>query len=144
MTITRLKRSQSLQSFNFQTNLMKKIILLALVGTGFIVNMPFTAQALDSEKIGQNLDREPNMSIAQYDRDRDNQYRDNQYRDRYRDNQYRDYQYGDDRRNRPFVVYYRSRDDRKWIYESIHYNRRDARRAAKRLERRGYRTQILG
>lgn len=143
MTITRLKRSQSLQSFNFQTNLMKKIILLALVGTGFIVNMPFTAQALDSEKIGQNLDREPNMSIAQYERDRDERYRDNQYRDRYRDNQYRDYQYGDDRRNRPFVVYYRSRDDRKWIYESIHYNRRDARRAAKRLERRGYRTQIL-
>ncbi|BAZ48734.1 hypothetical protein NIES4103_13430 [Nostoc sp. NIES-4103] len=101
---------------------MKKIILLALVGTGFIVTMPFTAQALDSEKIGHNLDREPNMSIAQYDRDR---YRDNQYR-------------------RPFVVYYRSRDDRKWIYESIHYNRRDARRAARRLERRGYRTRILG
>jgi hypothetical protein len=114
---------------------MKKIILLALVGTGFIVNMPFTAQALDSEKIGHNLDREPNMSIAQYDRDRHDRYRDNQYRDRYRDNQYRD---------RPFVVYYRSRDDRKWIYESIHYNRRDARRAAKRLERRGYRTRILG
>jgi hypothetical protein len=83
--------------------------------------MPFTAQALDSEKIGHNLDREPNMSIAQYDRDRDDRYRDNQYRYRYRDNQYRD---------RPFVVYYRSRDDRKWIYESIHYNRRDARRAA--------------
>jgi hypothetical protein len=92
--------------------------------------MPFTAQALDSEKIGHNLDREPNMSIAQYDRDR---------RDRYRD-----YQYGDDRRNRPFVVYYRSRDNRKWIYESIHYNRRDARRAANGLERRGYRTLILG
>jgi hypothetical protein len=92
--------------------------------------MPFTAQALDSEKIGQNLDREPNMSIAQYDRDRVVTIvsidRDNQYRDR------------------PFVVYYRSRDDRKWIFESIHYNRRDARRAANRLERRGYRTRILG
>ncbi len=100
---------------------MKKIILLALVGTGLVVTMPFTAQALDSEKIGHNLDREPNMSIAQYDRDRDDRYRD-----------------------RPFVVYYRSRDDRKWIYESIHYNRRDARRAANRLERRGYRTLILG
>jgi len=112
---------------------MKKIILLALVGTGLIVTMPFTAQALDSEKIGQNLDREPNMSIAQYDRDR---YRE----DRYRDDQYRDDRY----RDRPFVVYYRSRDDRKWIFESIHYNRRDARRAANRLERRGYRTRILG
>ena len=128
------KPDQSNYTFKL-INLTKKIILLALVGTGFIVNMPFTAQALDSEKIGHNLDREPNMSIAQHDRDR---------RDRYRDNQYRDYQYGDDRRNRPFVVYYRSRDNRKWIYESIHYNRRDARRAANRLERRGYRTLILG
>jgi hypothetical protein len=93
--------------------------------------MPFTAQALDSEKIGRNLDREPNMSIAQYDRDRDDRYRN----DRYRDNRYR---------ARQFVVYYRSRDDRRWIFESIHYSRRDARRAANRLERRGYRTRILG
>jgi hypothetical protein len=141
---------------------MKKIILLALVGTGFVVTMPFTAQALDSEKIGQNHDRELNMSIAQYDRDRyrDNRYPDNQYRDRYPDRQDRDYQYGDDRRNsrserlrqRPFVVYYRSSDDsrserlrqRRWIYQSIHYNRREARRAANRLERRGYRTLVLG
>ncbi|WP_404788329.1 hypothetical protein [Altericista sp. CCNU0014] len=106
---------------------MKKIILLALVSTGFVVTMPFMAQALDSKKIGQNLNREPNMSIAQYDRDRD---RDDRYRDRYRD--------------RPFVVYYRSRDDRRWIFQSVHYNRRDARRAANRLERRGYRTRILG
>jgi hypothetical protein len=123
---------RSIQVLHLQTNLMKKIILLALVGTGFVVTMPFTAQALDSEKIGQNPDRDPNMSIAQYDRDRD---RDNRYRDRDRDDRYRD---------RPFVVYYRSRDDRKWIYQSIHYNRRDAQRAANRLERRGYRTLILG
>ncbi len=88
---------------------MKKIILLALMGTGFVVTMPFMAQALDSEKIGQNLDREPNMLIAQYDRDRDDL----------------------------------CRDDRKWIFVSTHYNRRDAERAADRLERRGYRTQIL-
>ncbi|MBC1241253.1 hypothetical protein GNE10_29895 [Nostoc sp. 2RC] len=102
---------------------MKKIILLALVGTGFIVNMPFMAQALDSEKIGQNLDRERNMSIAQYNRD-----------DRYRH---------DRSPYRVFVVYYRSRDNRRWIFVSTHYNRRDAERAADRLERRGYRTQIL-
>jgi hypothetical protein len=98
--------------------------------------MPFTAQALDSEKIGRNLDREPNMSIAQYDRDRDDRYRN----DRYRDDRYRD----DRSPYRVFVVYYRSRDDRRWIFESIHYSRRDARRAANRLERRGYRTRILG
>jgi hypothetical protein len=35
---------------------MNKIILLALVGMGFVVTTPFTAQAIDSEKIGQNLD----------------------------------------------------------------------------------------
>jgi hypothetical protein len=95
---------------------MKKLILLALLCTGFAVTTPFTAQALDSEK------------IAQYDRD---QNRDNQ------DHRYQS-------RDRLFVVYYRSHDDRKWIYVSKHYNRRDARRAANRLERRGYRTQILG
>jgi uncharacterized protein (DUF2461 family) len=104
---------------------MKKIISLALMGTGFVVTMPFMAQALDSEKIGQNLDREPNMSIAQYDRDRDDRCRDDQ-------SPYRQ-----------FVVYYRSRDDRKWIFVGTYYNRRDAERAADRLERRGYRTQIL-
>jgi hypothetical protein len=109
---------------------MKKIILLALMGTGFVVTMPFTAQALDSEKMGQNLDREPNMSIAQYDRDRDDRYRDDRYR-------------GDRSPYRVFVVYYRSRDDRRWIFVSTHYNRRAAERAANRLERRGYRTQIL-
>jgi hypothetical protein len=45
---------------------MKKLILLALVWTGFAVTAPFAAQALDSDK------------IAQYDRD---QYRDKQYRE---------------------------------------------------------------
>jgi hypothetical protein len=109
---------------------MKKIILLALVCTGFAVTTPFAAHALDSEKIGQNLDREPNMSLAQYDRD---QYRDRRGIDR-----------DDHDRYRQFFVYYRSSDDRRWIYQSNHYSRRDARRAANRLERRGYRTLILG
>jgi hypothetical protein len=109
---------------------MKKLILLALLCTGFAVTTPFTAQALDSEK------------IAQYDRDqdRDNQDRDNQNRDNQdRDNEGRRYQSGD----RLFIVYYRSHDDHKWIYVSKHYNRRAAQRAANRLERRGYRIQIL-
>ena len=115
---------------------MNKIILLALVCTGFAVTTPFTAHALDSEKISQNLDREPNMSLAQYDRDQD---RDNQYRN----NQDRDYQY---RRNqnqdRQFSVYYRNRGDRQWTFEGNHDNRRDAQRAANRLERRGYLTYV--
>ena len=103
---------------------MKKIILLALVCTGFAVTTPLTAQALDSEKIGQNLDREPNMSIAQYDRD---QYRNNQYRRN---------------QDRQFSVYYRNRGNRQWTLEGYHNNRRDARQAANRLERRGYRTYV--
>ncbi|MEH2091040.1 hypothetical protein [Nostoc sp.] len=116
---------------------MKKIIWLALVCTGFVVTTPFTAQALNSEKISPNLDREPNMSLAQYDRNqnRNDRNRDNQDRD----NEGRRYQSGD----RLFIVYYRSHDDRKWIYVSKHYNRRAAQRAANRLERRGYRIQIL-
>ncbi|WP_310486793.1 hypothetical protein [Chamaesiphon sp. VAR_69_metabat_338] len=103
---------------------MKKLILLALVCTGFAVTTPLTAQALDSDK------------IAQYDRD---QYRDNQYRD----NQNRDYQYDRNRnRDRQFSVYYRNRNDRQWTLESNHDNRRDAQRAANRLERRGYLTYV--
>jgi hypothetical protein len=122
---------------------MKKLILLALVCTGFVVTTPFTAQALDSEKIGQNLDRPPSMSLAQYDRDqnrndqnRDNRNRDNQDRDS-QDSRYRN-------RNRAFSVSYRSSDDKRWIFDSVHYSLRDARRAADRLERRGYRTLVLG
>jgi hypothetical protein len=96
---------------------MNKIILLALVCTGFVATTPFTAHALDSEKIGHNLDREPNMSLAQYDRG-------NQYRDR------------------QFAVYYRNRGDRQWTFEGNHDNRRDAQRSANRLERRGYLTYV--
>jgi hypothetical protein len=106
--------------------LMKKLILLAMVCTGFAVTTPLTAQTLDSEKIVQyDLDQNRN------DQDRDNRDRDNQ------DGRYQS-------RYRLFIVYYRSRDDRRWIPESTHDNRRDARRAADRLERRGYRTLVLG
>jgi hypothetical protein len=93
---------------------MKKIILLALVCTGFVVNTPFTSHALDSEKIGQNLDL--GTRIAQYRR--------NQNRDR------------------QFSVYYRSPRDRQWTFEGYHANRRDAQNASNRLQRRGYRTYI--
>jgi hypothetical protein len=102
---------------------MKKIILLALVCTEFVVTTPFMAHALDSEKIGQNLDREPNMSLAESRGTTIAQYR-NQNRDR------------------QFSVYYRSRGDRQWTFEGYHPNRRDAERASNRLQRRGYRTYI--
>uniref|UniRef100_UPI00286B825B hypothetical protein n=1 Tax=Chamaesiphon sp. OTE_75_metabat_556 TaxID=2964692 RepID=UPI00286B825B len=53
---------------------MKKLILLALVCTGFAVTTPLTAQAIDSDKIAQyNRDRYPN-----------NQYRDRQFSVYYR------------------------------------------------------------
>jgi uncharacterized protein YxeA len=100
---------------------MNKIILLALVCTGFVATTPFTAHALDSDK------------IAQYNRD---QYRDNQYPN----NQNRDYQYDRNNRNRD------SRSERlrqrQWTFEGNHDNRRDAQRAANRLERRGYLTYV--
>ena len=116
---------RSIQVLHLQTNLMKKIILLALVCTGFAVTTPFTAHALDSGK------------IAQYDRDqnRNDQNRDNQDRDN-RDGRYQS-------RDRLFIVYYWSRDDRRWIPDSNQDNRRDAQRAANRLERRGYRTLVI-
>jgi hypothetical protein len=98
---------------------MKKLILLALVCTGFAVTTPFTAHALDSEKVAQ-YDRDQNRN----DQDRDNEGRDTQSC------------------NRLFIVYYRSDDDRRWMYVSKHCNRRAAQRAANRLERRGYRTYV--
>ena len=110
---------------------MKKLILLALVCTGFAVTTPFTAQALDSDKIAQ-YDRDQNRN----DQNRNDQNRDN----RDRDNQDRRYQSYD----RAFTVSYRSSDDRRWIFHSVHYSRRDAQRAANQLERRGYRTLVLG
>jgi hypothetical protein len=122
---------------------MNKIILLALVCTGFVVTTPFTAHALDSEKIAQ-YDRDRNRN----DQNRDNQNRGNQDREeQYRDSEGRPYRTGDSPgerlRQRLFVVYYRSQNDRKWIYVSKHYSRRAAERDANRLERRGYQIQIL-
>ncbi|WP_310426082.1 hypothetical protein [Chamaesiphon sp. VAR_48_metabat_135_sub] len=103
---------------------MKKIILLALVCTGFVVTTPFTAQALDSEKISQNLDLGTNMEIAQYRR---NQNRDSR---------------SERLRQRQFSVYYRSPRDRQWTFEGYHPNRQAAQRAANRLQQRGYRTYV--
>jgi hypothetical protein len=98
-------------SFLVETNLMKKIILLSLVCTGFVASMPFQASALDSQPVSQ-LNGENNPILAQY------------------------------RRDRQFSVYYRSRGDREWILERSYTYRRDAEVAARRLERRGYRTYV--
>jgi hypothetical protein len=103
---------------------MEKIILLALICTGFAATMPTSANALDPQVVSQNLHGETNPLIAQYRR--------NQNRDR------------------QFSVYYRNRGDsrserlrqRQWTLEGYHDNRRDAQQAANRLERRGYRTYV--
>jgi hypothetical protein len=46
------------------------------------------------------------------------------------------------RNDRRFSVYYRYRGNRRWILENSYFNRRDAERASRRLERSGYLTYI--
>ena len=95
---------------------MNKIILFSLVCTGFLVNIPVAANVLDSQTVNQNFPGETNVLISQFRR--------NQNRDR------------------QFSVYYRSPRDRQWTLEGPHANRRDADRAANRLQRRGFRTYV--
>jgi septal ring-binding cell division protein DamX len=107
---------------------MNKLMLLLVVCTGFVASVPMSANALDSQVVSQNPHGEANLLIAQYPRNqdynRDQDYRRNQNRDR------------------QFTVYYRNRNDRQWTFEGYHNNRQDARRAANRLERRGYLTYV--
>jgi Ni/Co efflux regulator RcnB len=127
-----------IQTLQVETDFMKRLILLALVCTGFAVTTPLTAQALDSEKIAQYVgEASPLENRDQNRNDRDRNGRDRE--EQHHDSEDRPYRTGD----RLFVVYYRSSDDRKWMYVSKHYSRRAAERAANRLERRGYRIQIL-
>jgi hypothetical protein len=95
---------------------MNKIILLSLVCTGFFVNIPVAANALETQTVDQNFPGQTNVLISQFRR--------NQNRDR------------------QFSVYYRSPRDRQWTLEGYHANRRDADRAANRLQRRGFRTYV--
>jgi hypothetical protein len=91
---------------------MKKLILFSLICTGFVATMPFTANALESPQVGQ-IGNTPDLTLAQYRRN-----------------------------DRQFNVYYRYRGNRSWILENSYYNRREADRAARRLERRGYNTYV--
>lgn len=95
---------------------MNKIILLSLVCTGFLTTMPFKANAVETQTVSQNSPGKTNVLISQFRR--------NQNRDR------------------QFSVYYRSPRDRQWTFEGYHATRRDADRAANRLQRRGYRTYV--
>ena len=93
---------------------MKKIITISLVYTGFLVTMPFEANALDLETVSQNFGGEINLPISQ----------------------------GRPSYQRGYTVHYRSPRDRRWTLEGFHAERPDAQRAARRLERSGFRTQI--
>jgi hypothetical protein len=92
---------------------MKKIVLLALVGTGFLASMPFKASALDVQQVNQNSNVQTTTNLAQYRRN-----------------------------DRQFNVYYRYRGNRQWILERSYFNRGEADRAARRLERQGYNTYV--
>jgi hypothetical protein len=93
---------------------MNKIITVSLIYTGFLVAIPFEANALNSRSVNQNLLEKKNLQVAQ---------------------------------NRPtyqrgYTVHYRSSRDSKWTLEGFHAERPDAERAARRLQRSGFRTQI--
>ncbi len=93
---------------------MKNTIFLSLVCIGYVVTIPFEVSALGSQKVSQNLQGGTKVLLAQFRRNQDRQ----------------------------FAVYYRNSRQRQWTLEGYHANRRDADRAANRLQRRGYRTYV--
>ncbi|WP_310486579.1 hypothetical protein [Chamaesiphon sp. VAR_69_metabat_338] len=93
---------------------MYKIIIISLVYTGFLVAMPFAANALNSQPFSQNFEGKTDLPISQ----------------------------GRPTYQRGYTVHYRSLRDRKWTLEGFHAERPDAERAARRLQRSGFRTQI--
>ena len=93
---------------------VNNIILISLVHVGFLVTLPFATNALDSQPVSQNFEGKMNVPISQY-------------RPSYQ---------------RGYTVHYRSPRDRQWTLEGFHSERRDAERAARRLGRSGFRTQI--
>ncbi len=93
---------------------MKKIITISWVYAGFLLAIPFEANRLNSQTVSQNLLEETNLRVAQ----------------------------GRLSYQRGYTVHYRSPRDRQWTLEGFHAERGDAQRAARRLERSGFRTQI--
>jgi hypothetical protein len=96
---------------------MSKIIPISLIYIGFLLSTPFAANALDLQKSRQNFQGQANnLQLAQYR----------------------------GRQEQRYYVYYRNQRARFgiWILDGFHVERRDAERAARRWERRGYRTDI--
>jgi hypothetical protein len=92
---------------------MQKIII-SLVSMGFLVAMPFEANALNSQPLNQNLLEKTSLPISQ----------------------------GRPSYQQGYTVHYRTPHDRRWTLAGFHAERSDAERAARRLQRSGFRTQI--
>jgi hypothetical protein len=93
---------------------MNEIIIISLVYTGVLVTIPCEANALNSQPVNQNFEGKMNLPISQ----------------------------GRPSYQRGYTVHYRNPRDRKWTLEGFHAERPDAERAARRLQRSGFRTQI--
>jgi hypothetical protein len=91
---------------------MKKTTIFALVCAGFAISFPAVAKDVPQSSEPSASNTSGNI-IAQYR--------------------------GNDRQ---FNVYYRDRYERRWTLENSYFYRRDAERASRRLERRGYVTYI--
>jgi hypothetical protein len=109
-----MNKSNRCQPAIAQTFFMNKIIIISLVSAGFLVTMPFEANALNSRSVNQNSLDKTNLQVAQ----------------------------GRPTYQRGYTVHYRSPRDRKWTLSGFHAERPDAERAARRLQRSGFRTQI--
>jgi hypothetical protein len=93
---------------------MNRIISFSLVCTGLFASLPVVANELNSPIFNQNFDGKPNLPIAPT-------------RPTYQ---------------RGYTVHYRNSRNRQWTLEGFHAERRDAERAAMRLQRSGFRTQV--
>jgi hypothetical protein len=91
---------------------MRKTIAFALFCAGLAVNLPAMAQS-GTQPINGNISQSSPDLVAQYRRN-----------------------------DRQFNVYYRENGYRSWSLQDSYYNRREADRAARRLERRGYQAYI--
>jgi hypothetical protein len=93
---------------------MQKILLFSLLCTGCLVSAPVRATVVHRQQISQIFAGERYWQLAQFHRHQERRY----------------------------LVYYRNKNGLVWIFAGFYLNRRDAERAARRLEWRGYRTDI--
>jgi hypothetical protein len=93
---------------------MNRIISLSLVFTGLLASMPVVANELKAPTVNQNFDGKINLPIAP----------------------------GRPTYQRGYTVHYRNSRSRQWTLEGFHSERRDAERAAMKLQRSGFRTQV--